>query len=135
MTISMQIFWMAALGLAVASITWTITHEEIFREPREYLERRRLHARTLAGRKLFLALTCEFCLSHYVTLVFLAFARFRMLFDDWRGYVVALFAVVWTANNLMSLYGRLRLDIKREHVELKEKEQDMKEKAEAKEAA
>jgi hypothetical protein len=38
---------------------------------------------------------------------------------DWRGYVVAFFALVWVANQYMSIYNRLRLDIKHEQVEIK----------------
>ena len=135
MGIGTQIFWMAALALAVASVTWTITHEEIFREAREYFESRSRRARSFAARKFFFALTCEFCLSHYATLLLLFITGFQMLYHDWRGYVVAFFGVVWTANNLMSVYGRLRLDIKRERVELKEKEQELKERGDLDKAA
>ena len=35
---------------------------------------------------------------------------------------MALFALVWVANQYMSIYNRLRLDIKSEQVEIKEKE-------------
>ena len=45
--------------------------------------------------------------------------RFRLLYVDWRGYVVAFFALVWVANQYMSIYNRLRLDIKHEQVEIK----------------
>jgi hypothetical protein len=135
MNIGPQIFWMATLALAVASVTWTITHEEILREPREYLEHRARYGRTLAERKFFFALTCEFCMSHYVGLLLLLITGFQMLYDDWRGYLLAFFGVVWTANNLMSLYGRLRLDIRRERVEIKEKEQELKERTELDKAA
>jgi len=45
-----------------------------------------------------------------------------LLFDDWRGYVIAGFALVWVANQYPSLYGRLRLDIKSERLEIKTKE-------------
>jgi hypothetical protein len=38
---------------------------------------------------------------------------------DWRGYLVAFFALVWVANQYMSIYNRLRLDIKHEQVEIK----------------
>ena len=40
-----------------------------------------------------------------------------------RG-VLAWFALVWIANVYMSLFGRLRLDIKRERVEIKLEEQE-----------
>ena len=49
--------------------------------------------------------------------------RFRLLYMDWRGYVVAFFALVWVANQYMSIYNRLRLDIKHEQVEIKADEQ------------
>jgi len=41
--------------------------------------------------------------------------------------VVAGFALVWLANLYMGLFGRLRLDIKKERVEIKEKEKEIKE--------
>jgi hypothetical protein len=36
----------------------------------------------------------------------------------WRGYLIAFFALVWMANIYMSIFARLRLDIKRERVEI-----------------
>jgi hypothetical protein len=69
-------------------------------------------------RKFFYLFTCEYCFSHYVTAGFLAVTRYTLLFDDWRGYVIAGFSLVWLANVYMSLFGRLRLDIKEEKVEI-----------------
>ena len=43
---------------------------------------------------------------------------FRLLLDDWRGYVIGYFALTAVANLYMSLYGRLRVDIKAEHVQI-----------------
>ena len=40
----------------------------------------------------------------------------------WRGTLLAWFATVWVANIYMSLFARLRLDIKRERVEIKQEE-------------
>ena len=40
MSIGMQIVWALVLAAPVAAITWTVTHEEVFREPREFCERR-----------------------------------------------------------------------------------------------
>lgn len=37
---------------------------------------------------------------------------------DWRGNVLAGFSLVWIANVYMSLFGRLRLDIKHERDEI-----------------
>jgi len=36
--------------------------------------------------------TCEYCFSHYVTAVFLCITRYKLLFDDWRGYLIAGFS-------------------------------------------
>jgi hypothetical protein len=52
----------------------------------------------------------------------LLLTRFRLLFQDWRGYILSLFALVWEANQYMSIYNRLRLDIKHEQVEIKAEE-------------
>jgi hypothetical protein len=40
------------------------------------------------------------------------------LFPDWRGYFIAFFSLVWIANQYMSIYNRIRLDIKHEKVEI-----------------
>ncbi len=39
-----------------------------------------------------------------------------MLYEGWRGYLIAWFALVWVANIYMSFFNRLRLDIKHENV-------------------
>jgi hypothetical protein len=106
------------LALPIASISWTITHEPVFLELREWLDARSAHARSLWGRKFFFLFTCEFCLSHWVTLGFLIITRYTLLFEDWRGYLISGFSLVWVANVYMGLFGRLRLDIKREKVEI-----------------
>ena len=38
--------------------------------------------------------------------------------DDWRGYIIAGFSLVWIANIYMSLFGLLRQDIKKEKTEI-----------------
>lgn len=110
------------LALPVAAISWTVTHEELFRECRDYCVDRSERARRLGTRKFFFLFTCEYCFSHYVSAVVLFFSRFTLLFDDWRGYVVSWFAIVWVANHLMSVYGRLRLGIRSERLEIGLKE-------------
>lgn len=109
-----QIFWLVILSIVVASVAWTVTQEEIFREPREYCAERSKDCRTIIQRKFFYVFTCEYCFSHWVTLFFLILTGFRLLINDWRGYVLAFFAIPWLANQWMSLYRRLRLDIKHE---------------------
>jgi hypothetical protein len=111
------------LAMPIAAITWAITHEEVFREPRDYCVRRSQSAATLPTRKFFYVFTCEYCLSHWVAAVVLAFTGFRLLYDDWRGYVVSGFTLVWLANHYMSLFGRLRLGIKSERIDVSLKEE------------
>ncbi len=106
------------LAIPVACIAWTVTHEEIFREPREWCAGRSKSERRLVFRKFFYMFTCEYCFSHYVTAALLIVTRYRLFFDDWRGYAIAGFSLVWIANVYMSLFGRLRLDIRYEGVEI-----------------
>jgi hypothetical protein len=106
------------LAIPIASIAWTVTHEEVFREPREWCVSQSKACRRLVARKFFYLFTCEYCFSHYVTMLALYVTGYRLLFDDWRGYVIAGFSLVWVANVYMSLFGRLRLDIKEEKVEI-----------------
>ncbi|MGB8912809.1 MAG: hypothetical protein WCC85_11080, partial [Candidatus Sulfotelmatobacter sp.] len=56
--------------------------------------------------------------SHYVAAAFLILTRFRLLYYGWRGYLVAFFALVWVANQYLSVYNHLRLDIKHEQVQI-----------------
>jgi hypothetical protein len=123
MTLALQIIWLFVLALPIACIAWTVTHEEVFREPRDYCAERSNSCSTWYARKFFYLFTCEYCFSHYVTIFFLLVTGYKLLFEDWRGYLIAGFALVWIANQYMSLFGRLRLDIKRERVEIKEVEE------------
>jgi hypothetical protein len=123
-----QILILAILAIPVASIAWTITHEEIFSELREWCARNSKSCRTVYQRKFFSLFTCEYCFSHYVAAIFLAITRFKLLFTDWRGYLIAGFALVWMANIYMSIFARLRLDIKREHVEISAVQQEVENK-------
>ena len=111
------------LAVPIACVAWTVTHEEIFREPRQYCQQQSARGQGIFRRKLFYIFTCEYCFSHYVAAGALLLTRFKFLFPDWRGYVLALFALVWVANQYMSIYNRLRLDIKHEQVEIKADEQ------------
>ena len=58
------------------------------------------------------------CFTHWVTVAFVAVTGFRLLLDDWRGVVISFFAVTAVANLYLSLYSRLRVDIKAEHVQI-----------------
>jgi hypothetical protein len=123
-----QVVWLFVLAIPVGCVAWTVTHEEVFREPRDYCKRCSEECRTVAARKFFYLFTCEYCFSHYVTAVFLFVTRFTLLMDGWRGYLLSFFALVFVANIYMSLYSRLRVDIRSEKAaaDLKETEKDLK---------
>ena len=125
-SLGVQIVWLLVLALPVACVAWTVTHEDVFSGGREWCLRRSRSARSAFGRKFFYLFTCEYCFSHYVTLFFAAITRYKLLYPDWRGYLIGFFALVWISNQYMSLYGHLRLDIRMEGVEIKEKEQAVK---------
>ena len=116
--IAMQVAVLFVLAIPIACIAWTVTHEEVFREPREYCTRCSQECRSLLSRKFFYLFTCEYCFSHYVTLAFLIATDYRLLLDDWRGLVIAFFGLVAVANVYMSAYNRLRVDIRSEKVEI-----------------
>ncbi len=122
MPVGLQIVWLLILSIPVACIAWTVTHEEVFREPRDYCQRQAKLDTAIWRRKFFYLFTCEYCFSHYVAALFLIITRFKLLYPGWRGSVIALFALVWMANQYMSIYNHLRLDIKHEQVEIHEKE-------------
>ena len=117
-----ELLTLLILALPVAAMAWTVTHEELFREVRDYCLHRSENAASLAVRKFFYLFTCEYCFSHYVSAAVLVATRFKLLFDDWRGYFVAWLALVWVANHLISIYGRLRLGIRSERLEIGLKE-------------
>ena len=112
-----QIVTLFLLAIPVACAAWTVTHEEVFREPREFCVSRSKECRKWYKRKFFYLFTCEYCFSHYVTAFFLFVTGFKLLYTDWRGYLLAFFSLVWIANQYMSVYNRLRLDIKSEKIE------------------
>lgn len=110
------------LAIPIASISWTVTHEEVFKEIRDFCAKNSREQKTLAARKFFYLFTCEYCFSHYVTIFMLIVTGYTLGFDDWRGYFIAGFSLVWIANIYMSLFGLLRIDIKVENTTAKAKE-------------
>ena len=128
MVLPVQLIWLFILALPIACVAWTVTHEEVFKEPREYCAKRCKNSKTLVARKFFYLFTCEYCFSHYVTIVFLLLTGYKLLMADWRGYRIAGFSLVWIANIYMSVFSFLRQDIKKEKIEINEMEQQIKDK-------
>jgi hypothetical protein len=116
--LSTQLLWLFVLAVPVACVAWTFTHEELFVEWHDWCVRQSQIRRQLYARKFFYVFTCEYCFSHYVAAGAIALTGFRLLLPGWRGALIAWLAVVWVANVYMSLFVRLRLDIKRERVEI-----------------
>jgi len=123
-SLSSQTGVLFVLAIPIACVAWTVTHEEVFREPRDYCVRKSKTCASLVQRKFFYLFTCEYCFSHWVTVLALAMTRFHLMFPDWRGYVIAGFSLVWIANAYMSLFGRLRLDIREERLEIESLESE-----------
>lgn len=119
MTLTLQLIWLFVLAIPIACISWTVTHEEVFKEPRNYCTKRSTDSKTLFTRKIFYLFTCEYCFSHYVTLFFIVLTNYKLLVNNWFGYIIALFSLVWIANVYMSLFGLIRQDIKKEKIEIK----------------
>ncbi len=124
--VSTPLLWLFILALPIACIAWTVTHEEVFREPREFCKRCSEQSRTLLRRKFFYLFTCEYCFSHYVTIALLIITKYKLLFDDWRGYLISGFSLVWIANIYMSIFALLRVDLKKERAEAEHAEKQNK---------
>ncbi|MBA5246619.1 hypothetical protein H1R16_09945 [Marnyiella aurantia] len=122
--LSVQLLWLLILAVPIACVAWTVTHEEIFREPREYCVKKSQEEKKLLSRKFFYLFTCEYCFSHYVSALFLIVTKYKLLFDDWRGYLISFFALVFIANVYMSLFAYLRQSLKVEKIEAKLKDNE-----------
>lgn len=116
----MQICWLFILAIPIASIAWTVTQEEVFREVREYFIRRSKTGKTILERKFCYLFTCEYCFSHYIAILALILTDYKLLLADWRGYLIAGFALVWIANIYMGLFRLIRIDIKKDKTVIKE---------------
>jgi hypothetical protein len=119
MSLPQQVIWLVLLALPIASISWTVTHEEVFREPRDYCTAKSRSARSLLSRKFYYLFTCEYCFSHWIAGIFLIITRYKLLYDDWRGYLVSLFALVYVANFYIGLFGHVKLEVTKNRAEIK----------------
>jgi len=127
MDLSTQVRDLFLLPLAIACISWTITHEEVFKEPRELCVKKSKESKSFVIRKFYYLFTCEYCFSHYITIFILVISHYHLLFPDWRGYLIGGFSLVWIANIYMSLFGLVRVGMKKEKMEADIKEKELKE--------
>ena len=124
MELQVQMLYLFVLAIPIACVAWTVTHEEVFKEPRTYCATRSEKAQSLLTRKFYYLFTCEYCFSHYVTAVFLIITQYRIFFEDWRGYLISFFALVFIANLYMTIFGLLRQNLKAEKIEAKLKDNE-----------
>lgn len=106
-------YYALIFAIPVACIAWTVTKEEIFREPRDYCIEKSKNCEQLWKRKFFYLFTCEYCFSHYITLLMLIMTDYTLIFTDWKGYIISGFSMVWIANVYMSIYNLIRIDLKK----------------------
>jgi hypothetical protein len=125
--LGVQITWLFILAIPVSCIAWTVTHEEIFSEFNSYCRKCSAEGKYLLKRKFFYLFTCEFCFSHYITVLALLMTKYTLLLPGWRGYIIAGFSLVWVANFYMSIYARIRVILKKERVESKIQEKELEE--------
>jgi hypothetical protein len=64
MSLTTQLVTLFVLAIPVACVAWTVTHEEVFREPREFCVEKTKECRRWYERKFFYLFTCEYCFSH-----------------------------------------------------------------------
>lgn len=121
-------YWIFILALPVACVAWTITKEEIFREIREFCVNKSKTCKHILQRKFFYVLTCEYCFSHYITILLLIITNYTLLYSGWRGYIIAGFSIVWIANVYMSIYNLIRIDLKRGKIIANKEEEEVKNK-------
>ena len=124
-TLGTQFAYLLLLALPIACAAWTVTHEEVFREPREFCQREAQNCKPLLARKFFYLFTCEYCFSFYVTALMLIITRYQLLYTDWRGYLISGFSLVWIANIYMSLFFLIRTDLKNDGLDSKIKQSEL----------
>jgi hypothetical protein len=120
-----QIVGLFVLAIPIACVARTVVFEEIFREPREWCIEQSKACQKLLARKFFYVFTCEYCFSHWVTVAFMILTGYKLMYDDFRGYIIAFFALVMVANFYLNAYSRLRVEITSEKKTIEEKQKQI----------
>lgn len=109
-------YFIFCFAAVVAVLVRTVTKEEIFKEPRQWLQAYAGDGRhRLLLRKLAYMPTCEFCCSFWVTLALaVGVFGYRLAFDDWRGYLVSVGPTMALANVALGAFDLLRIDLRKE---------------------
>ena len=125
MDLHYQVINLFLLALPIACISWTWTHEELFKEARELLKGLGNEKHSFLRRKFVYILSCEYCFSFYVTAFILILTNYQLIFSDWRGYFIAELSLVWVANLYMNIHFALRIDIRKKGAEAKIEEKSL----------
>jgi len=125
MDLSNQVRDLFLLPMAIACISWTVTHEEVFKEPREYCIRKSKRCKKFLERKFFYLFTCEYCFSHYVTILFLFITGYHLLLADWRGYLIGGLSLILNYKIKKKLFDFIRVKMKKEKLEITIKEKEL----------
>jgi len=51
--------------------------------------------------------------------------QYTLLFSGWRGYIIAFFSIVFIANVYMSLFSKIKVDVRKERLEIKQLEETL----------
>ncbi len=122
-----EIIQLFIYSLVIACIAWTVTHEEIFREARDYCANQASTSKSFFRKKFFYVFTCEYCFSHWVTMLFLLLTGYKLILHDWRGYIISGFSLVFIANIYMTIFALLRQGLKKERIEASIKDEELRE--------
>ena len=52
--------------------------------------------------------------------------NYKLLYENWVGYIISGFVIVWTANIYMSLYNIIRIDLKKGKIIAEEEAEKLK---------
>jgi hypothetical protein len=116
-----QVLLLFLLAIPVACASWTITHEEIFKELHEFC----LHHSQSCKRiyqQILLCVDVRILPESLCDAALLIITEYRLVYDSWRGYLMADLSIVWIANFYMAIFGRLRLELKSQKLEIAEGE-------------
>src|SRR5437868_5249614 len=84
MSLGTQVVWLFVMALAVASVAGTVTHEEVFRERREYGAKQGRKPPILPRRRSSYCLPCNSVFGPSVAAFFLRFPGTKFFFKTWR---------------------------------------------------
>lgn len=121
----LQVASLLLLGIPVAGMAWTVTHEEAFREPRPCCQKESAQAGSFVLGKFFYLFTCEYCFRHDVAAGVLLRIRLTAAVYGLAGILCCLLRSRLDGQPVQEHLQPTALDIKHEQVEIKADEQNI----------